>query len=141
MKLLKWQTEEKFLANMMLLSNGSWLVLTGYFFVADGYKSLAPTYALMTNLMPLEAWGVVMGVAGILLSAAAFQIGTTRYLSMIAGGVIGAMMIALYAMASAEGALSYISALRYAVAACFNLLIAVLGGIEVWRIKQILSRN
>lgn len=141
MKIFKWQTEEKFLANMMLLSNGIFLVFTGYFFIIDGKISLAPTYELMTNLMPLEAWGAVMMVAGLLLSAAAFQVGNTRYLSMITGGLLGAAIVVLYAMASTQGAESYLVPVRYSLMACFNLLIAVLGGIEAWRIKKITSRG
>lgn len=141
MKIFRWQTEEKFLANMMLLSNGLFLVISGYYFIADGYKSAAPTYELMIGLMPLEAWGVVMAIAGMFLCAAAFQLGTMRYSSMIAGGVLGAIMVTLYAMASAEGATTYLVPVRYAVMACFNLLIAVLGGIEVWRIKKSMSRR
>lgn len=137
MNILKWQTEEKFLANMMLLSSGMFLIISGWYFITDGYKSISPTYLLMTGLMPLEAWGAVMMVAGLLLSAAGFQTGKTRHISMVAGGIIGALMIMLYAMASAEGAINYLVPLRYALMACFNLLIAVLGGVEIWRIRRV----
>lgn len=140
MNLLKWQTEEKFLANMMLLGNGLWMVLTGYYLIADGASSISPTYELMTGLMPLHAWGIVVAVAGFFLCAAAFQVGKFRFISMITGGLTGALMVGLYAMASAEGAINYLVPLRYALTACFNLLIAVLGGIEIWRIKRIMSR-
>lgn len=141
MKLLKWQTEEKFLANMMLLSNGLFLIVTGYFFIADASGSVAPTYDLMTNMMPLEAWGVTMTVGGVLLCAAAFQVGSWRYWSMVVGGLLSAVIVMLYAMASAQGAMNYLVPSRYSLMACFNLLIAVLGGIEAWRIKRIMSRN
>lgn len=141
MKIFKWQTEEKFLANMMLLSTAAFLIVSGYFFVVDGYRTPAPTYDIMTSIMPLEAWGVVMAVAGVFHAAAAFQVGRIRYWSMIVGGTIGAFVIMLYALASLEGAVSYLLAVRYALVSCFNLLIAALGGIEIWRIRKTMSRN
>lgn len=137
MNILKWQTEEKFLANMMLLSNGMFLIISGWYFIADGYKSIAPTYLLMTGLMPLEAWGAIMTISGLLLAAAGIQTGKTRFICMIVGGLLGALMMALYAMASAEGATTYLVPLRYALMACFNLLIAALGGVEIWRKRRI----
>lgn len=136
MSILKWQTEEKFLANLMLLSSGAWLAVSGYYFVADSYKSEALTYELMTNLMPLDAWGVLMAIAGILLILATFQMGRTRYSLMMVGGVISAFVVMLYAMAAAQGADSYLGPLRYSLGACCNLLIAVWGGIEAWRIRK-----
>lgn len=141
MKIFRWQTEEKFLANMMLLNTAAFLIVSGYFFVIDGYRTLAPTYEVMTNLMPLEAWGVVMGMAGAFLTAAAFQYGKIRYWSMVVGGSLGAIVVMLYALASLEGASSYLLAVRYALVACFNLLIAALGGIEIWRIRKTMSRT
>lgn len=141
MKIFKWQTEEKFLANMMLLSTAAFLVVSGYFFIVDGYRTSAPTYEIMTSIMPLEAWGVVMAVAGIFHAAAAFQYDKIRYWSMIVGGSLGAIVVMLYALASLEGASSYLLAVRYALVACFNLLIAALGGIEIWRIRKTMSRS
>lgn len=138
-KLFKWQTEEKFLANMMLLSNSLFLLVSGYFFIADGFRTQAVTYLYMADLMPLEAWGVFMILSGFFVGAAAFQVGYLRCLSMIAGGLMGGAIVGLYAMAATQGAEQYLSPIRYAVTACFNFLIAALGGVEAWRIKKKVS--
>lgn len=141
MKVFRGQTEEKFLGNMMLLSSGMFLLISGYYFIASNGIPGAVTYELMTGLMPLEAWGVLMGVAGILLCAAVFQLDKIRYLSMITGGLLGAGVITLYAMASAQGATTFLIPMRYSMLAGFNLLIAIMGGVQAWRIRKVMSRG
>lgn len=141
MNVFKWQTEEKFLANMMLLSNSVFLLISGYYFIADGKRTQTPTYDFMAGLMALEVWGVLMVLSGLIIGFAAFQTGMARYFAYIVGGFLGAIVVTLYAMAATQGAELYLVPVRYAVIACFNLLIAALGGVEVWRIKRVTSRT
>lgn len=141
MEVFRGQTEEKFLANMMLLSSGLFLVVSGYYFVTSKEMPGATTYELMTGLMPFEAWGVLMIVAGLPLCAAVFQLGQVRNMSMLGGGMLGAVIITLYAMASSQGAVTFLVPVRYSIVAGFNLLIAVLGGLQAWRTRKVMSRD
>ena len=141
MEVFRGQTEEKFLANMMLLSSGLFLIVSGYYFVTSKGMPAAATYKLMTGLMPFEAWGVLMIVAGVPLCAAVFQLGQVRNMSMLGGGILGAVIITLYAMASSQGAVTFLVPVRYAMMAGFNFLIAVLGGLQAWRTRKVTSRD
>ncbi|MET3658545.1 hypothetical protein [Sporosarcina psychrophila] len=90
----------------------------------------------MSNVLSLGAFGVLFIVAGLLIGLAALQEGTRRSWSLLIGGLLGALMLGLYTMASFEGSLNDMLPLRYAVVTGFNVIIAGVGGIGLWINKR-----
>lgn len=127
------QTENDFLAKVMLIFNAMYLGITGgYILTLDNIAYSTPTYDLMAGLLSLDTYGVVLLVASALFIYGAIQEDTTRGYALLIGGILGATLLGLYAMASFEGMSSVLLPLRYAVIAGFNLILAGVGGVAVW---------
>lgn len=127
------QTENDLLAKAFLIFNAMYLAITGgYILTLDGITYSKPTYDLMAGLLSLDTYGVLLLVASALLIYGTIQDGIARGYSLLIGGLIGGVLMVLYAMASFEGMPSVLLPLRYALIAGFNLLVAGVGGVAVW---------
>lgn len=127
------QTENDFLAKAFLIFIAMYLAITGgYILTLDGITYSTPTYDLMAGLLSLDTYGVLLLIASALLLYGTVQDGLARGYSLLIGGLIGGVLIVLYAMASFEGSTNALLPLRYALVAGFNLLIAGVGGVRVW---------
>ncbi|MBC1935167.1 hypothetical protein HCA69_02230 [Listeria grandensis] len=125
------------LSILFLLYASLFNIITGFFLIVSGdaIAERSDTYRLMQNLMNMDTWGLFFIVSGVLLFIADFQETKAKFINMVIGGTIGAVVLFLYASASFEVSLSYMLPARYAMAGCFNLFIALLGGLELWKIK------
>lgn len=126
-------TENDFLAKAFLIFNAMYLGITGGYIISlDTVAYSTPTYELMAGLLSLDTYGVIMLVVSALYIYGTIQEDTTRGYALLIGGVVGALLIGLYAMASFEGSTNALLPLRYAVFAGFNLIIAGVGGFAIW---------
>lgn len=107
--------------------------MTGLFFVRVDNDIDSPTYSKMAEVMSLDAYGLIMLLSAIFLIVSAFQMGRLKYLSMLIGGMLGAFIIGLYAAASTLGAANLMLPMRYSLMACGCLIIAVVGGVGLWK--------
>ncbi|GIN71118.1 hypothetical protein J14TS2_15930 [Bacillus sp. J14TS2] len=136
-KMFKKYGEYIFLANMLMIIAATYLTITGLFFITAPADSNSPTYGRMLELMSFDAYGLFMLVAATLLFVSSFQTGKLRHLSMLVGGILGALILGLYASASTQGAVNLMIPLRYSLIACTNLIIAAVGGIGLWRSRRL----
>lgn len=135
--MLRNYNEHDYIARVSLICNALYLVITGgYLLTLDSIAYSAPTYDLMSGILSLGAFGVLFIVAGLLIGLAALQEGARRSWSLLIGGLLGALMLGLYTMASFEGSLNDMLPLRYAVVTGFNVIIAGVGGIGLWINKR-----
>lgn len=133
MKVLKNYNETLFLANMFIALLAVFNAMTGIFFLQVDNDIDSPTYSKMAEIMSLDAYGVIMLLSAVFLIVSAFQMGKLKYLSMIVGGITGAIVIGLYASASTIGAANIMLPMRYSLMACGYLIIAAVGGVGLWR--------
>ncbi len=94
------------------------------------------TYQIMDGLMTIDTWGFLFILSAILILIAAFQETNAKFINMIFGGFIGAIVLFLYSTASSENAVTNLLPSRYALSACFNLFVAAMGGLELWKTKN-----
>lgn len=126
-------TENDFLAKAFLIFNAMYLGITGGYIISlDVITHTTPTYDLMAGLLSLDTYGVIMLVVSALYLYGTIQEGLPRGYALLIGGVLGALLFGLYAMAAFEGSANALLPLRYAVFASFNLIIAGVGGFAIW---------
>jgi hypothetical protein len=136
-RMLKNLDENDILAKMFLLFMALYINVTGlYIVLTDDVKRESTTYKAMSTLVSLNTWGIVFLVVGFLYFFMAFHEGKVKYLLMIVTGSVGAVIFGLYAMASIEVTSVIVVGARYAIVASFNLIIAVLGGYQLWMLKK-----
>ena len=135
--MLKNLDENDILAKMFLLFMAMFHTATGlYIVLTEDIKRESTTYTAMSTLVSLNAWGIVFLIVGVLYFFMAFHEGLIKYLLMVITGLIGAVIFGLYAMASIEVTTVIVVGGRYAIVASFNLIIAVLGGFQLWMLKK-----
>ncbi|MBC6308104.1 hypothetical protein HCJ66_00925 [Listeria sp. FSL L7-1582] len=129
---------KEILAILFLLYTSLFNIITGFFLIisGDAITEKSRTYQLMEEIMGINAWGLLFIVSGVLLFIANIQETGTKFINFIVGGTVGAAILFLYASASFEVSHSMMLPARYAISGCFNLFIALLGGLEVWKQKQ-----
>ncbi len=135
--MLQKYDDNDLLAKMFLLFNALLHGITGgYLVVVDDVELQADTYIGMASLFSLDVWGCVFIVVGVLFIAATFHEGHYKHWLSIIAGVLGGVIFGLYAMASAQLAVNIMLPARYAIIASFNVLIAVVGGFEIWKRRR-----
>lgn len=134
--MFKNYTEELFLSNMYIVLISVFNAMTGLYFVTAPKGVDSPTYGRMVELMSLDAYGLIMLLSSAFLIVSAFQVGKLKHLSMLVGGVIGTVIIGLYASASTQAAINIMLPMRYSLMACGCLIIGVVGGIGLWKSKR-----
>ncbi|MBC2038355.1 hypothetical protein [Listeria marthii] len=136
-KMLETNYKEVF-ALFFLLSVSFYNILTGFFLMTSGDKIVekSRTYQLMDNLMTIDTWGLLFILSAVLILIASFQESNARFINLILGGGIGAIVLFLYSAASSESAATNLLPSRYALSACFNLFVATMGGLELWKTKR-----
>lgn len=132
--MLRKYDDNDLLAKMLLLFNALLHGVTGGFLLlVSDVKYQSDTYYAMSLLFSLDAWGCVFIVVGVLFIAATFHEGHYKHWLSILAGALGGVIFGLYAMASAELAVNVMVPARYAIIASFNVLIALVGGHEIWK--------
>ncbi|HAM1727545.1 TPA: hypothetical protein H9452_002989 [Listeria monocytogenes] len=117
--------------SLFSFATGAFLIIRG-----DAVAEGSDTYKLMDDLMNMDTWGLFFVVSAVLILISTFQESKAKYINMLIGGVIGVFILSLYASASAEGQSQWLLPVRYALSACFNLFIAGVGGVELWKLKN-----
>lgn len=118
------------IAFVMLLYN----LLTGLFFIISGNRIIehSPLYQQMGSLFTMDAWGLIficstfLFIFGIVLKSKA------AYVFLALGGIIGASVMFLYAVARFDTTDYALFAARYSMLAILQLGIAVYGGYMSW---------
>lgn len=92
---LKELNYKEILSIMFLLYASLFNIITGFFLMVSGdtIAERSDTYRLMQNLMNMDTWGLFFIVSGILLFIADFQETKAKFINMIIGGTIGAMVL------------------------------------------------
>lgn len=135
--MLRKYDDNDLLAKMFLLFYALLHGVTGgYLLVVDGVKFQSATYYGMASLFSLDVWGCVFIAVGVLFIAATFHEGHYKHWLSLLAGTLGGVIFGLYAMASAELAVNVMVPARYAIIASFNVLIALVGGHEIWKRKR-----
>src|SRR5699024_8445214 len=134
--MFKEYNENKFLTAMYLLTISLFNFMTGLFFITTDERISSPTYSKMSELMPLSAYGLIMLVSSVLIFSAMFQVGKTRALFMVVGGILGTFCIGVYAIASTFGGVNFMLPSRYSLISVSCLTITIAGGYALWRMKK-----
>lgn len=118
---------------MFLICEGLYVGVTGMLlFEVDMTQNIGGLYAALASLISLDAWGIVFIVSGLLLIVSAFQKGKLKHLSMLIGGFLGGILLILYGVAGLDYSVHLAIGMRYAVVGIFMLIIAGIGGRELW---------
>lgn len=139
MKKLKGINLEDNLAQLFLLCQGLYVTATGFLlFTSNPFTSTSGTYLLLSGMMSLNAWAIIFIISGVSLVASAFLQGRIKSLSMFIGGILGGLLLLLYGVASFDAASNLAVGARYIIVGAFCLIIAALGGKDLWitRIKR-----
>lgn len=89
----------------------------------------------LAMIMPIGAWGVILMVSCFSFVFSVLQVGRVEYIFMIIAGITGMVTFSLLAMASIELSISQTNTLNYIVIASIDMLVAILGGVALWRLK------
>ena len=105
--------------------------------ISDSYKlgNVAQLYEFMSNIADIQSLGWILLVASILIFIAAFLKGKVAYIFLLFGGVSGAFVHYIYALASIEGANLFTTYYTALVLAAAQLILALVGGIMLWKKK------
>ncbi len=85
-------------------------------------------YTRMTDLMPMQLWGIIFIVVFILyLIGVIIEFKRAQFLLFLAGGIIGGITQLLYTIASFDASQYQIHTIRYLFIALLHLVIAGMG--------------
>ena len=132
----KHYDENIFLASMYVVIIALFNFMSGIFFITADPRIGSPTYGRMQELMPLSIYGLVMFASATLLICSVFSIGKVKSAFMLIGGCLGAISIGLYAAASTIGAVNLMIPSRYSLISVSCIIIAIAGGISLWRNRR-----
>ena len=134
--MFKNMNESSFLASFSIFVIAAFNAMTGWFFVTVDNDVSSPTYAKMNEVLSLDVYGVGLLASAVLLVCAIFQQYKAKHIFYIVGGLVGAILLGLYAMASTLGAPFIILPLRYALITFSNAVIFGMGVWGLWKIKK-----
>jgi hypothetical protein len=111
--------------------------VTGVFFLTEkrGIFDEAETYRLMQNLIPVTVWGWSFVATALLFLMVIIIDQKAKYLCAIVGGLVSALLMLFYAMASfdtSDSALPW----RYLALGSFALALSVMGVLAWIRTKK-----
>ncbi|MFB1100923.1 hypothetical protein [Terribacillus sp. JSM ZJ617] len=100
----------------------------GFIWLGGDKQYSTPTYEVMTNLMPLQLWGIIFVVVAVLyLMAIIIEIPRGHFIIFAVAGVIGAIMQLLYTLATYDASTYQIHTIRYLFFSLLHLVIVGLG--------------
>lgn len=90
-------------------------------------------FNIMTSLMSMDLWGMLFCTASVFFIITALQENKPKYISMVAGGVIGSLLFGLTAIANTELPSNLANTLNYAIISSLDLVFAFVGGMTLWK--------
>lgn len=119
-----------------LFSLAMFNAMTGMFMLIAGGRYDSVIYDKIEELIPLEILGLLLFSSAIFLLISIFVKGYPEISLMIAGGLLGAIGLGLYASASSVGVDNLLVPSRYALLSISNLSIMVTGGLTLWQKRK-----
>jgi hypothetical protein len=100
----------------------------GFIWLGGDKEYSAPTYEIMTNLMPLQLWGIIFVLVAVLyLMAIIIEIPRGHFILFAVAGSIGAVMQLLYMLATYDTSTYQIHTIRYLFFGLLHLVVVWLG--------------
>lgn len=105
--------------------------------ISDSSKlgTVAKLYDFMSNIADIQSLGLTLFISSILIFVSAFLKGRIAYIFLLLGGLNGAFIHYIYALASIEGANLFTTYYSALVLAASQLILALVGGIMLWKKK------
>lgn len=94
---------------------------------------VAPLYGFMSKIADIQSFGWILMMSSTLIFIAAFLKNKSAYLFLLFGGIGGALVHYIYALASIEGANLFTTYYTALVIASAQLILALVGGIMLWK--------
>lgn len=136
LKFIRNYDEDDVIAKILFLYFAFMHGVMGYFIISNdltNYKS--KVFNSMGAIIPMSIWGYVLILSAIFFVLVALQEAKPKYMFMILAGLAGCLVFSLLTMASLELSKNQTNTINYAVVGSIDLLIAIIGGIAIWRRK------
>jgi hypothetical protein len=100
----------------------------GFIWLGSEQHYSSATYERMTDLMPMQLWGIIFIVVFILyLLGVIIEFKRAQFLLFMAGGIIGGLTQLLYTIASFDASDYQVHTIRYLFFAILHLVVASMG--------------
>lgn len=138
MRFIKNYNEEDVLSKTLLLYFAFQHGAIGIFFIFADFNELQ-SRALhgMSNLLPIDVWGIILLLSSVAFIVAVLQEHKLEYWFMLLAGITGMVTFALLSMASIELSSNQTNTLNYIIIASIDLIVAILGGVGLWLRRKV----
>lgn len=133
MRFLHNYNEDDVLSKVLLLYFAFQHGAVGIFFVFGDVTTLGSNaFKGMANLLPMDAWGILLLVSAIAFIITVLQERKLEYWFMLLAGITGMVTFSLLAMANMELSVNQTNTINYIIIASIDMIVAILGGIALW---------
>jgi hypothetical protein len=133
MGMFKNYNEDDIMSKVLLLYFGFQHGAIGAFFIfSDELITQMKAFQGMSNILPMDVWGIVLMVSAVAFIATTLQENKSQYWFMILAGLTGMVTFSLLAMANIELSSSQTNTINYIIIASIDIIIAILGGVALW---------
>jgi hypothetical protein len=136
MKISKNYDENDLLSKVLLMYFAFQHGSIGLFLVLESVDTLTAksrTLKAMSQILPMDIWGIILLIAAVSFIVAVLQEGKTEYYFMILSGLAGGVTFGFLSMASMELSVNQTNTVNYMIIASIDFIVAVVGGVALWR--------
>src|SRR5699024_7480299 len=131
------------IASIMLFGSGLLTVERGLFWIVETDESMLDSnlYTTLGYAMPLWAWGVMFAVSGLLVICASWKLPKRETAISFAwflliGGLGSSVAYFIITIAGFGSAANWLTPVQYITLSGMNGMLAFLGGLRVWQMKN-----
>lgn len=140
MKISKNYNEDDLLSKVLLLYFAFQHGSIGLFLVLESVVTLrekSKTLDAMAWILPMDIWGIILLVSAGAFLFSVLQAGKAEYWLMIIAGISGGVTFGFLSMASMELSVNQTNTVNYMIIASIDMIVAIVGGVALWRRKDL----
>jgi len=126
------------MTGLFLLFIGVMSIGRGLIWIATGDEVLesADVYKLVAEQFPIQVWGVLFFIGGLLTMVSAITKGKFAYINLVSGNVLLAICNTMMYMASTVDGVNLYTPFSTGVLLIANIILVGLGGVLLWMDKK-----
>ena len=118
------------LISALMIIRGSTLL-----FVTDAGIERSSMYTTMNDILPIQIWALLYIVGGVIILSSSVSQSTRKYYGLILGNILGAIVGLPFSFISFAESHMTITQFTVALAAFYNLVLILHGGVTIWKEK------
>ena len=142
-KIDKKMSYSEVIASIMLFGSGLLTMERGIFWIIETEESMfdSSLYTTLSYVMPLWAWGVLFALSGLMVIGASWKLPkrdtaiSFAYFLLI-GGLGSSVAYFIITIAGFGSAANWLTPVQYITLSGMNGMLALLGGLRVWQMKN-----